>query len=99
MMPIVSLDKAQVGMRLSKPVANESGVVLLEAGTTLTSQLITGLLNANITSVCIAGTPDRARMEEMLSGLRKRFEKSRHEAHMAMLEELVAEHIEELYAQ
>jgi len=98
-MPIVSVDRAQPGMRLSKSVTNESGAVLFEAGTMLTSQLITELRNASIGSVYIVGTPDHARIEEMVAGLRKRFAKTRHEAHMAMLEELVIEHIEELHAQ
>ena len=98
-MPIVSVDRAQPGMRLSKSVTNDSGTVLFEAETMLTSQLIAELLNANIRSVDIVGTPDRARIEEMVSSLRKKFAKTRHEAHMAMLEELVIEHIEEFYAQ
>lgn len=98
-MPIVSVDRAHPGMRLSKAVTNESGAVLFEAGRMLTSQLIAELMNANIRNVYIVGTPDRARIEEMLSGLRNRFAKTRHETHMAMLEELMIEHIEGFHAQ
>jgi hypothetical protein len=97
-MSVVPLDKARAGMRLSRSVADESGEVLLGAGAVLTGRLIARLLNANIGSVHIERVLDRAKVEEMLSSLRKRFGKTRHEAHMAMVEELVAEHIEEQYA-
>jgi hypothetical protein len=98
-MPIVPVDRAHPGMKLSKAVTNESGAVLFEAGRMLTRQLIAELLNANIRSVYIVGTLDRAGIEKMLSNLRNRFAKTRHGAHMAMLEELVIEHIEEFHAQ
>ena len=98
-MLIISLDEAQPGMRLERPANNEAGEVLLEAGTTLTDLLITTLLNAGIKSVFVAGAPDRAVIEELLTQLRKRFERSRNEPHTALLERAVAEYLEEFYAQ
>ena len=98
-MLIISLDEVQPGMRLSTPATNDAGVVLFEAGTTLTDPLIAALRNAGIKSVFIAGAPDRAVIEELLTQLRKRFERSRNEPHMALLERAVAEHLEEFYAQ
>jgi hypothetical protein len=97
-MPIVSLDKAEAGMTLSKPAVNEFGVVLLDAGAKLTGHLITRLLRADISSVYIVGAPDRAKIQELLTQLQERFEKTRNEPHMALLEEIVAEHIEECHA-
>ncbi len=98
-MPIVPVDQVRPGTRLLKSVTDAHGSVLFEAGRMLTHALITELLAANIRTVCVAGTLDRAKVEEMLSGLRKRFEQTRQYPLMPMLEELVAEHIEELYAQ
>ena len=97
-MPIISLDKAEAGMTLSKPAVNEFGVVLLDAGAKLTNHLITRLLRADISSVYIVGAPDRAKIQALLTQLQERFEKTRNEPHMALLEELVAEHIEECHA-
>ena len=98
-MLFISLDRAQDGMKLSRPATNEAGVVLLEAGTTLTGPLIKRLLRVGVRSVCIVGVPDSAVVEELLAQLRKRFEMTRNEPHMALLESVVAEYIEEFYAQ
>jgi hypothetical protein len=98
-MIIIGLGEAQSGMRLSRPTTNAAGVVLLEAGTTLTDPLITGLRNAGIESVVIAGAPDSAIIEELLTQLRARFAGSRNEPHMALLERVVAEHLEAVFAQ
>jgi hypothetical protein len=98
-MRFISLDKAQDGMKLSRPATNEAGVVLLEAGTTLSSPLIKRLLRVGVRSVCIGGAPEDADIEESLAQLSKRFEMARHEPHMALLESVVAEYLEEFYAQ
>jgi hypothetical protein len=97
-MLFISLDRAQAGMRLSRPATNEAGVVLLEAGTTLTGPLITRLLKVGVRSVCIVGAPDSAVIEELLTQLRKRFEMTPNGPHMTLLESVVAEYIEEFYA-
>ncbi len=98
-MLFISVDRAQDGMKLSRPATTEAGVVLLEAGTTLTGPLIKRLLRVGVRSVCIVGTPDAAVPEELLRELKKRFEMTRNEPHMALLESVVAEYIEEFYAQ
>ena len=97
-MPIVSLEKAEAGMTLSKPAVNEFGVVLLDAGAKLTGHLITRLLRADISRVYVVGTPDRAKIQELLTQLQERFEKTRNEPYMALLEKIVAEYIEECHA-
>ena len=98
-MRYVSLDKAEDGMKLSRPATNETGVVLLEAGTTLTAPLIRRLLRVGVRSVCIAGTPDGTDLEQLIAELRRRFDVTRNDPHMALLESLVAEYLEEFYAQ
>jgi len=94
----ISLDKAQDGMKLSRPATNEAGVVLLESGTTLTEPLIRRLLRIGVRSVCIGGDPDAATLDEALDQLKRRFDLTRNEAHMALLESAVAEYLKELYA-
>jgi len=94
----ISLDKAQDGMKLSRPATNEVGVVLLESGTTLTEPLIRRLLRIGVRSVSISGDPDTAALDEALAQLKRRFDPTRNETHMALLESAVAEYIEELYA-
>ncbi len=98
-MPIIALEKARPGMRLLGPVTNARGLVLLEAGTTLTDPLIGKLLNAGTGSLLVTGAPDATAKEELLTQLRKRFETSRSRPHMTLLEDAVAEHLEEFYGQ
>ena len=98
-MRFISLDKAQDGVKLSRPATNESGTVLLEAGTTLTAPLIKRLLRVGVRSVCIAGPPESTDVERELAFLSKRFEANRNDPRMAFLESLVAEYIEEFYAE
>jgi len=85
-------------MKLSRPATNETGVVLLEAGTTLTGPLIKRLLRVGVRSVCIVEVPDSAVVEELLAQLRKRFEMTPNGPHTTLLESVVAEYIEEFYA-
>ena len=98
-MRYISLDKAQDGMKLSRPATNETGVVLLEAGTTLTAPLIKRLLRVGVRSVCITGIPEGTDLEQLLTQLRRRFDVTRNDPHMELLESLVAEYLEEFYAQ
>ncbi len=98
-MAIVCVARAQTGMRLATSVTNDRGVVLLEAGTILTAQLIARLQKANINSIHVSGPPDHVMLDEMLSQLQKRFERSRGQPHMDILEQVVKEHLEELYGE
>ena len=98
-MTIIALESARPGMRLLGPVTNSKGQTILEGGTILTDRLIEKLSNAGTGSLLVDGAPDHTAKEEVLSKLHKRFETSRNNCHMALLEEAVAEHLEELYGQ
>ncbi len=86
------------GMKLTKPVVNDAGMVLLGEGTELTATLIERLLNMNIGSVYIEGaaSPGKSK-DEMLAELDARFKKTENEPYMGTLKRLFKEHIEELY--
>lgn len=86
------------GMKLTKPVVNDAGMVLLGEDTRLTDTLIERLLNMNIGSVHVEGaaSPGKSK-EEMLAELDARFKKTENEPYMGMLKKLFKEHIEELY--
>jgi hypothetical protein len=85
-------------MKLSKPVTNEAGMILLGEGTELTNALITRLENMNVQSVHVEGASMPAKpKEEMLAELDARFKKTENEPYMATLKKLFREHIEELY--
>ena len=53
----ISLEKAQPGMIVAKPVMNESGVVLVGAGTALSEATIEKLKSLDIASVVVKGRP------------------------------------------
>jgi hypothetical protein len=94
----ISVNALKSGMKLTKPVVNDAGMVLLGEGTELTDTLIKRLLNMDIVSVYVEGTasPDKSK-EEMLAELDVRFKKTENEPYMGMLKKLFKEHIEELY--
>ncbi len=97
-MPKVPANNLKPGMKLSKPVVNDTGMILLGEGTELTNALIERLQNMNVSSVYIEGaaTPPKP-MEEMLSELDARFKKTENEPHMGLLKKLLREHIEGFY--
>jgi len=93
--PVSSL---KPGMKLTKPVVNNAGMVLLGEGTELTDTLIERLLNMDIGSVYVEGTANPGKSkEEMLAELDARFKKTENEPNMGTLKRLLKEHIEELY--
>ncbi len=98
-MRFISLDKAEDGMTLSRPATNDTGVVLVETGTILTAPLIRRLLRVGVRSVCVTGVPDGTDLEQRLAELRRRFDTTRQNHHMALLESLVAEYLEEIHAE
>jgi len=53
----ISLDAAQPGMTVAKPVMNEAGVVLVGAGTQLTEATIEKLKSLDIASLIVKGRP------------------------------------------
>jgi hypothetical protein len=94
----VSVSSIKPGMRLSKPVINEAGMILLGEGTVLTNALIERLQNMNVSSIYIEGAsePERSK-EDMLSEIDARFKKTEDEPYMGLLKRIFKEHIEEMY--
>jgi hypothetical protein len=97
-MPKISLDKIQPGMKLEKPVTNQSGLVILAENTELTATLIERINDLDIGVVSIKGItkPDIPK-EEMLAGLNKRFKNVENEPYMDVIKQILKEHIEGLY--
>ena len=97
-MPKVMIDKLEPGMKLAKPVTNQSGMVMLGADTELTVALIEKLQGMDVPSVYVQGASrPAAPKEEMLAQLDKRFSSVEKDPQMAMLKRLIREHIEGLY--
>ncbi|MCX5813528.1 MAG: hypothetical protein NT178_13440 [Proteobacteria bacterium] len=85
-------------MKITRPVLNESGMVLLSEDTELTEATIEKLKNMDVDGVYVKGLskPEKPK-EEALLELYKRFEKVEHEPYMDMLKRVLKEHIEGLY--
>ncbi|MCL5062878.1 MAG: hypothetical protein M0Z70_12220 [Nitrospiraceae bacterium] len=98
-MPKVSVNNLKPGMKLSKPVVNEAGMILLGEGTEITDSLIERLQNMNVSSVYVeegASKPQKSK-EDIMAEIDARFKKTENEPHMGMLKKLFKEHVEELY--
>ncbi len=94
-MPKIEVTKLLPGMKLSKTVRKEGGMVLLGEGTELTESLIARLADMGIESVHVEmqGRPGKTKVE-MLGELEKRFRKTEGEPHMGLLKKIVREQIE-----
>ncbi|MDA8241230.1 MAG: hypothetical protein M0Z67_12780 [Nitrospiraceae bacterium] len=94
-MPKIEVAKIVPGMKLSRTVRNESGMVLLGEGTELTESLIARLAAMNIGSVHVEmpGMPEKAKTE-LLGELDERFRKTEDEPLMGLLKKIVSEQIE-----
>jgi hypothetical protein len=74
----IPLEKAKPGMVVAKPVANDTGVVLIGAGTELTEAAIEKLKGLEIPCVIIkgrpldTGTPEKP-LEQLFAELDERF--------------------------
>ena len=97
-MPKTPICNLEPGMKIAKPVLNESGIVLLSEDTELTEAIIQKLKNMDVGSVYVKGRskPERPK-EDVLLELHKRFEKIEHEPYMGMLKKVLKKHIEGLY--
>jgi hypothetical protein len=97
-MPRIALDKLKQGMKLAKPVTNQNGLVMLAEDTELTTTLIDKITDMGIAGVYIKGMtqPDLPK-EEMLADLNQRFKNVENEPYMAMIKQVLKEHIEGLY--
>ncbi len=94
----VAIANLKAGMRLTKPVVNETGMVMFGEGTVLTDQMITKLSNMNISAVFVEGAQQRTKTkDEALREIEQRFARSGENEQMKMLKKVMIEHIEEIY--
>lgn len=85
-------------MRLSRPVLNKAGLVVMGENTELTESLIGKIQELGIDKVSVVGPAWKLPpQEEMRAALDRRFEKVEGEPHMSLLKRIIAEHIESLY--
>ncbi len=98
-MPIrVPINNLKPGMRLAKPILNDSGIVLIAEGTDLTFSLIQRLMSMGLSSVVIEGKRAQTKPKEIvLKELSERFKKTEDKEYMNLLKEVMIEHIEDLY--
>lgn len=97
-LPKISVDNIKPGMKLSKPVVNKAGMILLGEKTLITGIIIERLKNTGITSVYVEGdSKPKKPVEEVMSEIDKRFRKTENEPYMYLLKRVLKKHIEELY--
>jgi len=85
-------------MKLSKPILNEDGIVLLGEDTLITEAIIEKLKTLDVYAVYVRGVPKPDMpMEEALLELDRRFYKVEHEPYMDILKRVVKDHITGLY--
>ncbi len=96
-MPKILVDKLMPGMKLSKPVKNESGMILLAEGTELSASLIERLAAMGVESVNIDAVEAPVKPKAvMLSELDSRFKKTESEPYMGLIKKIFKEHIDKL---
>lgn len=94
----VVVNNLKPGMKLAKPVQNESGMVLIAEGTELSFSTIERLIVMGVSSVMIEGSRAQSKSkEEVLEEISIRFKKTENEKHTGMLKKIMIEHINELY--
>jgi hypothetical protein len=93
----IPIDDLKPGMVVAKAITNESGMVLLSEGTTLTDSLITRLGRMDLSHISIEGasSSDKSK-EELLSELDNRFKKTGKEKYMDIIKGVIKTRIEEV---
>lgn len=91
----VSVETLKPGVKLAKPVVNDSGMIIIGDGTVLSDVHIERLHNMNISTVFVEGMtgPSKSK-EELLAELDARFKKTVEEPYMSMLKRVIKEQIE-----
>jgi len=90
--------KLTPGMKLARPVLNESGFVMIGEDVELTDVLIAKIQGMGVDSVYVHGSSTvRAPKEEVLAGLDERFRNVEAKPHMGLLKKVISDHIEGLY--
>jgi hypothetical protein len=86
------------GMKLAKPITNQSGMVMLGENTELNPFLIEKIKDMGITSVYIYGVAKTlAPKEEVLAQLDERFRSVETQPYMGQLKKALQDHIEGMY--
>jgi len=91
-MPKIPISDAKPGQRLTRPAATRAGMVMVQAGTELTSALLDRLRNLGISSVVVAGergSPGDKPLEVALHELDERFVGHEEDAWMMSLKAIV----------
>ncbi len=85
-------------MVVARAITNDSGMVLLSEGTSLTAALIARLIRMDLESIFIEGAPATGKsLEEMLSDLDNRFKKTEKNPYMNVIKGIIRERLEEVY--
>jgi len=85
------------GMVVAKAITNESGMVLLSEGTTLTDSLIVRLGRMDLSHISIEGASSSDKSKaELLSELDNRFKKTGKEKYMDIIKGVIKTRIEEV---
>ncbi|MBF0505227.1 MAG: hypothetical protein HQL09_00170 [Nitrospirae bacterium] len=91
----VSVETLKPGVKLAKPVINDSGMIIIGEGTVLSDVHIERLHNMSINTVFIEGTAGPAKSkDELLAELDARFKKTGEEPYMPILKRILREQIE-----
>lgn len=94
----IPISELKAGMVVARAIMNDSGMVLLSEGTSLTDNLIARLNRMDLRSIFIEGTPATGKSrDEMLSDLDQRFEKTGKEPYMDVIKGAIKARIEEVY--
>ena len=93
-MPRIPLARAQRGQKLLQPVTTAAGVVMVQAGTELSSTLIERLAGLGVETLVVAADPlpgstGSASLEERVRQVEARFTGHEHDAWMMALKALV----------
>ena len=97
-MPKIPAEKLEPGMKLTKPVLNKAGMVLLGEGTELTETWVRRIQDMDLPAIYVEGPElPQAPKEELLDQLATRFAKVESKPHMAFLKGVLKKHIESLY--
>jgi hypothetical protein len=94
----ISIDQLKPGMKLSRPVTNKGGMIMLAEDTELTAGLIDKMRDMDIQGVFVQGlSGPTAPIEEMLGALEERFAGAPDEPRLAILKRIMHDHMEGLY--
>ncbi len=94
----ISIEQVQPGMKLSKPIMNDAGLLLFSENTILTESHINRLRDMGLTSIYVEGdhTP-KVPLEEALRIIEERFSLNKDNPLMTMLKRTIIDYTKELY--